>query len=194
MTKLKEKFHYRYLCAQADTPTKMLQEVLVISNPLRGVRKYWAVRKGCPSSCQLLPASFLVPGWSWRISQPSIPCLQVSFPTSIPERFPYVSLPTIWFYLVLPSILDLLWVFSSSFPSPMPSYLSPWQTNNRLGRNSDWILGVSMSDNDALIIYWSLQFHLREWLMFFCLWFLPPLLSKKFKVKDNLIHLCTLSF
>lgn len=48
MTKLKVKFHYRYLYAQADTPTKMLQEVPVIANPLRGVRKYWAVRKGCP--------------------------------------------------------------------------------------------------------------------------------------------------
>lgn len=47
MTKLKRKFHSRYLCAQDDTPNKKLQEVPVIFNSLKGVRKYWAVRKSC---------------------------------------------------------------------------------------------------------------------------------------------------
>ena len=91
--------------------------------------------------------------------------------TAIPETFPWVGIPTNWLY---PSVLDLLKVFSSSSPTPAPSYLSPRQTNNRLDRNTDWILGVSTSDNNAQVIYWSLQFHLWEWLMCFCLWFLSP--------------------
>lgn len=118
MTKLKGKFHYRYLYAQADTPTKMLQEVPVISNPLRGVRKYWAVRK-----VVLNPARPLSLYQDRAEEFPNPPYLEVSFLTSIPERFPYVGLPTNWFCLVLPSILALLWVLSS-FPTPVPSCLS----------------------------------------------------------------------
>lgn len=48
-----------------------------------------------------------------------------------------------------------------------------------------------MSDSDTLI-YLSLQFHIREGLIFLCLWFL--LSSKRFTVRNHFIHLCTLVF
>lgn len=164
----KGRFHYRYLYIQL-TPNGRL----------------WPLWKGSGSTeesetvvlntTSSYHASFLTPGRSEELPNPQFATSRFHSQTAIPETFPWVGIPTNWLY---PSVLDLLKVFSSSSPTPAPSYLSPRQTNNRLDRNTDWILGVSTSDNNAQVIYWSLQFHLWEWLMCFCLWFLPPPLQE----------------
>lgn len=147
----KGRFHYRYLYIQL-TPNGRL----------------WPLWKGSGSTeesetvvlntTSSYHASFLTPGRSEELPNPQFATSRFHSQTAIPETFPWVGIPTNWLY---PSVLDLLKVFSSSSPTPAPSYLSPRQTNNRLDRNTDWILGVSTSDNNAQVIYWSLQFHLR---------------------------------
>ena len=139
---------------------------------LRGVRKHWGVRKSCCELLgRLLPSLFPYTRTELK-SFPTLNSLPGSF---IPGPHPRnASLGRLSHQLILSFYFGTALGFFISFPHSCSRYLSLMQTNNRLGRNTDWILGLSTSDNDAQIIYWSLQFHLREWIMFFCLWVLPP--------------------